>query len=560
MKMATNNKPEPCFPLLRLPFEIQHAICSLFCRHCKIPAPPPSAILSAPAGEAFQTLKALSETCCALNRIAQPILYHYPDVKAYTLFFKTAISRTDLAASVRVFARFYEAEWNSPWMRPRPGQREDFAYLIKLGQKYHLEDDGSGPDDAEEDLGAADDANFSRCFKYLVQTPDGDQEGYTRTMSHAAYCSLITALHFSILPRLEFAMIDMNDGRAWINHQLLTSGQLLFEYPYLKRAVSGNLNHFSYLRTVVFRRPYHYREESLGLESVAYLLDAIPNVRAVSFDLLQGTKPDEEYQDLDPFPTAPELSWSALPHLQEAYFDPCMRPDNPPPFIAISRMLQQCKQLKKLVYRHKFPDQHSPTLFSPAELFDAVSAAKNTLHHLEMYCNIAKIPRFQDGHLLDHRMKELSLLTTLVLDEELFCRHWLQDARADMNACLTTVLPENLTSLTVRLHDKFKAVPDIIQLGRVRALGCYTRLTNLQVHVLHDTTAPDDPYSSNRIPDSFDDSYLLHAVPPDKWEETLRGLTEKIRPDIVQAFPQMTLVEVRYVYEEIFSHRRLRFH
>lgn len=288
--------------------------------------------------------------------LAQPILYHYPDVKIYTPFFKTVIARPDLAASVRVCARLYEFDWNPTWPGPQPYEREDITYLIQLGQRFNLTDDGSGPEDAYEDLGAEDDVNFKRCFEYLIDENDSDDGGIMGNMAYAAYRSLLTALHFSILPSLTFAMVDVCDGRAWNRHMLLTSSQLLFEFPYLKKAIVGSPKNFSHLRTVVFRSAFHYRPDSLGLESIAYALNTMINVRVVLFDLLRGAKPNDEYQDLDPFPAPPELSWAVLPQLEEVYFDPCVRREDPPPMLAMSNMLKRCSQLQKLVYRHKYPD------------------------------------------------------------------------------------------------------------------------------------------------------------------------------------------------------------
>lgn len=556
--MATDSHPVSPFPFLSLPSEIRYKICSLFCRHCQTTTSP-SAMLTAPAGVAFQTLKALSETCHSLNEIAQPILYHFPDVKVYTSFFKTLIGRPDLAFNVRVFATYYEADWDLLNFKPPPDTREDKAYLIQLGQKFNLGDDGTGPDCASRDLGARDDVNFGRWFRCLNGE---DDEDFMLFMASAAYRCFITVLHFAILPKLEFAMIHMCDGRPFNRHMLLTSGQLLFEFPYLKRVIKNNPSHFLHLRTIVFRSAFHYREESLGLETIAYLLGAIPNVRVVLFDLLRGKKPCETYRDLDPFPEPPELGWSVLPQLDEIYFDPCVRPENRPPILAISNMLERCVRLKKLVYRHKYPDQYNPVLFAPIELLYAISSRRSTLQHLEIYCNNAKIPCFESHQLLDYRLKDFTLLKTLALDEQLFCRHWQKGECVDSDACLTDILPQNVSSLTVRLHDKFKAVPDIIRLGRDKALGHYPQLLSLSVRVLHDAKSPSDGFNMNQIEGSFDAEYLLYDIPPKQWEETLRQLVDKIRPSIVESFQNADgiSVSVEYLYEDLFGFDRMPYH
>lgn len=543
------------FKFLRLPLEIQYQICSLFCRHCGGPPSSPSFTLFEVADISFTTLKALSETCHALKEIAQPILYHYPDIKTYTPFFKTVATSPTLAASVKVLARLYESTWRPFRSGPARRSKEDYTYLIRLAKSFNLHDDADT--DSNVDYWALDDVNFKRCFQFLDDSDDGDQEGNTLDLALQAYSSLLTALHFAILPQLEFAMIDLYDGRCSLRSSLPKSGQLMLSYPYLPKIVAAKPDHFLHLDTIVFRRTYHYRGNSLGLERIAFLLPAIPNVRVVFFDRLHGEKPGR-YQELSqPPPPGPELTWPALTRLEEIYFDPCARPKNSIPLEAFSNMLQRCPKLTKLVYRHKYPDQYKPTvLFSPAALLNSILPyIKKRLQHLELYCSAAKIPSFPIDTLLGFRMKEFTVLSTLVLDEELFCQHWLSDSSQD--SCLVNILPETVSSLTVRLHDKFKAVPDIERLGRQVASGYYSKLSRLQVHVLHDREEIEDTWNANQDPDAFDSEYLLHSVPEEQWETTLRELAESIRLTVTEAFRDAEVaVEVKYVFEISFSDAR----
>lgn len=553
------------FLFLHLPLDIQHQVCSLFCRHCQCQGQPsaPSITLSEAAGVHFSTLKALSETCLALNKIAQPMLYHYPDVKTYTPFFKTVTARPALAASVRVLARLYESDWSWRKRDPQWHSKEDFAYLIELAKGFGLNDNV----DENVEYWAKDDANFKRCFAHLEECEEGDQQGYTMDLAHQSYFSLLITLHFAILPKLEFAMIDLYDGTWSLGQSTFNNGQLTLPYPYLPQIVAANPGHFAHLDTVVFRNSYHYRQDSLGLERIAFLFPVLPNVRTVFFQSLRGeNQEEEEYPEVPSCSSNAELNWSALAFLEEIYFDPCARLNTPVPLLAISSMIQRCSRLKKLIYRHKYPDQFNPTLFSPAGLFEVILSAKDTLLHLEIYCHHAKIPSFPCESLLDFRLKSLALLTTLVLDEELFCQHWLFDGHANKdesysNICLISILPNNISSLTVRLHDKFKAVVDIIRLGKEVALGHYhSQLSHLQVYVIHDVTGPADPYNLNQDPDAFDSEYFLYAVEPEGWKETLRALAETIRPTIAQAFAATDVaVKVEYRFEALLSSRRTPF-
>lgn len=539
------------FPFLRLPLEIQYQVCCLFCRHChgQGPAPSPSVTLCKVAGASFTTLKALSETCHALTDLAQPVLYHFPDVKRYTPFFKTVTTNPVLAASVRVLARIYDSDRS--WSVSERLENEDFPYLIRLGQQFELCEEA---DDETAEYWTWDDVNFKRCFECLIEPMDGDQIGYTTDMAFQAYCNLLTALHFSILPRLEFAMIDIYDGKRELRFSLPESGNLLLSYPYLPQVVAAKPEHFIHLRTIIFRQAYHYRQDRLGLERVDFLLPAISNVRVVFFEFLHGEK-DEYYQEPEflALAPAPELGWSALSDLEEVYFDPCAR-EKEPPLTAIFNMMQRCFRLKKFEYRHKWPDQYDPVLFSPSELLDSIVPVRGTLQHLALYCSSAKIPSFPRDSLLNAKLVEFSSLTTIILDEELFCQHWLSDTNVSEDSCLIHILPKTLSSLTIRLHDKFKAVPDVVRLGNEVLLGGYPRLSCVAVNIIQDIDEPEDPYAGNRNPDAFNSEYLLHGIPSDQWEETLRAFANSTRLAVMKAFQGTKVaIDVRYIHELLFS-------
>lgn len=483
-----------------------------------------------------------------MKELAQPILYHYPDIKTYTPFFKTVTKRPELAASVKILARVYESGWN--WAKPGPARHdiEDFAYLIQLAQGFGLNDDAANC----VDHWAEDDANFKRCFRFLEDTSDGDEIGYTMDMAQQSYFCLLIALQLAILPNLEFLFLDLYDGLDGFGSRLLNSGQLVLPYPYLPQVVATRPHHFARLSTIVFQSSYHYRQDSLGLERVSFLFPVLTNIRVTFLDRLLGKK-DTRYQEPHPPAPSPELAWSAIPRLEEIYFSPCARPSDPAPLVAICKLIQRCSQLKKLVYRHKYPGRQSPNSFSPTTLIEAIVPAKHTLLHLEMYCSSAKIPSFPIETLVDSRLRDFTLLKTLVVDEELFCQHWLPAPCPD--SCLVDILPPGVSSLTVRLHDKYKAVPDVVRLGRDVASGHHPQLSRLQVCVLRDVAGPLDPYNFDEHLDVFDsDEYFLHGVQSDRWEQAIQTLADTIRPTIVQAFNGTDVaVQVEYFYEVTVS-------
>lgn len=446
---------------LRIPIEIQHRVCALFCRHC-LGATSPATMIAETAGVPFKTLKALSETCHALNSIAQPLLYHYPAVKIYTPFFKSISCRPDLASNVRVLAKLYESEPKTVMFTPRPHTKEDFTYLRDLARSLCLD--------------SIEDPEFNQCFECINTSGDGDDHGFTKSMARAAFSSLLIAFHFMLLPKLEFAMIDLDDGRFLIRDRLLEDGRLLLPYPYLPKAVSIKPQHFNHLRTIVFRNTFHYNPEDLGLQRVSFLFPAIPSISRLFFQFVRGEKP-EGYRDLHPNRPRAELQWLALPHIQEIYFDPCIRPHDPAPLDGIFKMLQLCTDLRKFTFRLKFPDNYNSISFPPQKLSETLLPTKKTLQHLELYCNIAKIPLFREGTLLGHCLKEFSALETLILDEELFCHHWMLDSYH--NSCIVDILPDSVSFLTIRMHDKYKTIPDLTRLGQSVAEGGFPRLSRI---------------------------------------------------------------------------------
>ncbi|CEJ94981.1 hypothetical protein VHEMI10485 [[Torrubiella] hemipterigena] len=371
-------------------------------------------------------------------------------------------------------------------------------------------------------------------------------------MAQQSYFCLLTALQLSILPNLEFLSIDLYDGLDGFGSRLLNSGELLLPYPYLPQVVAAHPSHFARLSTIVFLSPYHYRQDSLGLEQVSFLFPVLTNNRVAFFDRLLGEK-DNRYQEPHPPAPSPELGWPALPSLEEIYFSPCARPSDPAPLVAISKLMQRCSQLKKLVYWHKYPGRKSPNSFSPIALVEAILPAKHTLLHLEMYCNSAKIPLFPIQTLVDSRLREFTGLKTLVVDEEIFCQHWLSDSCQD--SCLVDILPAGVSSLTVRIHDKYKVVPDIVRLGRDVASGRYSRLSRLQVYVLRDVAGPLDPYNFDELLDVFDsEEYFLYGVQSGQWQQAIQALADTIRPTVVQAFNGTDVaVKAEYLYEVTVS-------
>ncbi|GKU07804.1 unnamed protein product [Fusarium langsethiae] len=157
--------------LTELPVEILQCICDYLCLHCQIPhAVDAPFSLTRTALFDQKALASLSRTCSYLQAIAQPVLFHlylsdtsycvpripYDDdvehilrVKLFnvrhhfrersraTLFLRTLLDRTDLAASVHALA-LHQAPWDLPFqVPPVQGDHRADVEVSRLRQLEH---------------------------------------------------------------------------------------------------------------------------------------------------------------------------------------------------------------------------------------------------------------------------------------------------------------------------------------------------------------------------------------------------------------------------------------
>lgn len=524
------------FPFLCLPVDLQHQICALFCDHCTIPATVPLDILKHTAGDAFRTLKALSETCRSLSHVAQPLLYHCPDVKCYTSLFQTLSNRPDLANNVFIFARLYESIRKEPNWDTRRAEREDWEMLKALARKLDLRD----PDDAE----------YEKTFQYLAECEPTDQGGSTQSSAKASFGKLITAMVLVLAPRLQFVVIDIDDGVFCWRHL-----DPVIPFPFLPRWLATTGRTFSSLRTIVVRNAFHHRPDNLGIEAASFLFDVTPNVRSVVFQFMGGFEPryyDGDETKIQLYESNTLLKWPALGNVQQLCFDPCVRHDDAVPCMGIRNMVQKCSRLQRFMFRLRYPANKE--LFLPTELMQAVLPARTSLEWMELFCSDAKIPYLRSESLLTDELKHFTSLQVLVLDEQLFCGHWNSKPECVEDDCLVRILPETVTTLTIRLHDKFKAVPDLVRLGTEKKQGSFPRLIRVQVDVLQDLIHPVYQSVTHYDPPGFDHEYLLFGLERAEWGPAVMKLTEKIRPVILTAFEEAECIAVvDYLEEQLFA-------
>lgn len=97
------------FPFLRLPPEIQHAVCAELCVHCNYSGWDLSIeYFQETQGWpwSYRDLARLSRTSRALRALAQPLLYHVFPSRNCGRFLRTIFERPDLASGVKIFRGF----------------------------------------------------------------------------------------------------------------------------------------------------------------------------------------------------------------------------------------------------------------------------------------------------------------------------------------------------------------------------------------------------------------------------------------------------------------------
>lgn len=526
------------FPLfLRLPYDIQVQICGLFCAHCRHD-PTPLIIYTDNMWD--NPVRALSQTCRTLKAIAQPIYFHCPYTRRHGKFIRHMRKYPHLAQHVRVFAH-HKLYWGGACEHDYIDEA-DVLYLKELSDELGLGE----PDDPNYDI------PFKEFSRYIR-----DEHILKHQFMFLALDHLLTTIYFAILPKLEVAAIDLYQGKGgdrFMDQDPRYPG-VPTPYFYLPRFLQNNPFTLHSLKTIVFRYPAHWKDDNLGLDRAHFIFPHIPNVRSVIFDHVMDICPVAE---VSVEKRHPELFWSALPLLQEVYFQPCNRPGNMIPYTGIRNLLSQCTSLKKVSFAHADPntfENAGPLLFYPKQAVDALLPVAPTVESLGLFCSRSMVPNLVQSSLLTDELHAFTQLSVLDLDEQVFCRHWL-DTVAPPH-CLVGLLPSSVCSFTLRMHDKYRAIDDVIHLGQLTNSSLMaTSLTRVRVLVLYNTNG------LCYIP--FDEEHYLHGVEYDEQVEVLQTLAHKIRPRILAAFRNsMIRVTVEYeggpFYRGMFNGSRLQY-
>lgn len=199
-----------------------------------------------------------------------------------------------------------------------------------------------------------------------------------------------------------------------------------------------------------------------------------------------------------------------------------------------------------------------PNPFSSSELLQSLLPARTTLQHISLYSSPMKLQLNATKIALGPTLDMFPLLTTLFIDEQRFCHHWLRghvqdkpSSELDLDpVCLIAILPRTISSLTVRLHGRYAAGVDVIHLGHKILQGCFPALSTLQVQILNDMSGLRMGLHAGSW--AIKDCLLYH-VPPEDRVETLKKLARELKLRIEDAFLGTGIQpKVRYNHSYLF--------
>lgn len=528
--------------LLDLPGEVLHLICAQLCHHCRSRTLGGSSERPMDAVEDWTSyckdslaLHALSQTCTVLRDAAQALLYHFPRIKSHHCFLRTVRERPDLADHVKhVWPVRVSLDELAKDMAP-----DGFALVKKTASELQMLVPGTDDTPFEDEFSVL----LAHLASRLDDHQDGpqDEPEHDCFFQRDIFQTLLQGMLMALLPRLEVMHVDCwNDDNRFppeIYHhakrRLRRTGRMV-----------SDGNGMGSLRTVVVRnwRLHTYRWErddlmardapdgvfdGVHLDPHEFLLTcAASSLRQLIFRYLDAP---HTWPATSRGPNPTKTLWSALPHLRAVEFQqmawgvcrvhPESGMDSLPEeqleaaYAGMEQMARECASLRSFSVSVVPFDGTGPNSFSPRRLLQSLLPAAE---RLEAICvqpyGIALRPFTEllvggaDLHCFT-RLQELSLL------EDCFCRGWTLDDDYDPDdddflgslpgedsdgkeadekeeehpyactstMCLVDMVPQSVTSLTVRLRGQPRAIPDIVRLGQEAAQGRFPSLRRVAV-------------------------------------------------------------------------------
>lgn len=472
------------FPFVHLPVDVQYQICRLFCPHCHDDGDL-FTVLHCESTEGNRALLRLASTCHRVRAVCEPVLYHYPRITCYTAFFRTLMGRPELAEHVKVMNKVDQNEIKDFTYGKTGFHREDFLYLRYLA--YALQ------------LGDSDEDAFNKLFPGLA-TRGGD--GFSRlpvreqnrnfVLLATAYDNLITSIMVAMCPFIQVLSINIDNGATYDG--LTEGGSPLPKFIFLPKLIGHNSGSLEFVHTLIVRNTEHHSPYSLGLDRIAFLWQALPNVRRLVFD--RSSWDGLSVQLSDSFEKHVEYDWSALAKLKEIRFLKFSRQSLPLPLRGMKRLIKGCNRLEKFVFH---PQNLQSDTFLPLCLVRILLPAAQHLQYLAIYCPPPEEASVDSQFLLNEEVKKLEVLKKLVIDEPTFCRHY-HDQNDELvgnrSQCITNLLPTSVEQLTVYLRGRLDTYHDIMDLAECVLLGEFPNLSQIRVVALFEETQW--PYSSPR--------------------------------------------------------------
>lgn len=550
--------------LLLLPEEIIYSICSLFCAHCCDLDDLPlgrhfiddNNILQHRHKQGAITLQNLVQTCSKLRSTVQPILYHAPTFYSYTRLARTLLSRPDLASAVRVYIYLFRIREYGP-KYPSYAVYEDVDLMLEIAR-------GQGV--VEEHVSI---------YNLLFIPPDCREtsqpllatETLLRRPRYADYIHmqiewfdrLAEETILALLPNLQVAIVRINDRPSHPNTTALQGGHFARIFPNPSQS-------WPLLHTLAIEQITTTSNMMAGISMLYHhqsLLEKAPNLQRLVLSCPdKGTKSTipELSTTLPPLDGIRQLILHGMIVSSPEYRAPI------PQTSYIAELTALCRNLDAISMR---PRHHATHAWASASEFSPIWHLRDLpariLQHLRLYSSQLRIRQdvIQQGLSL---LKDFVALKSLVIDEQCFCKHWLKDkdqlhtyegsydSDSTMPTCLTSILPPYLKNLTIRLHDKYYAVGDIVELGKqVAGGGNFLHLTRVSVIILDEVKQKERykyPYDVVLKGEKLVE--FLEAVA--EKQRTLQNRTQKWQLEILAAF-EGTRVDamVERVVEDVFS-------
>lgn len=157
-----------------------------------------------------------------------------------------------------------------------------------------------------------------------------------------------------------------------------------------------------------------------------------------------------------------------------------------------------------------------------------LEAVSKILTHFALACSYLMTHNLVPSTLFGSNMHVLEMLADLDVEEQVFCRHWMDTEEPAI--CLSDMIPSKVTTLTVRMHDKFRATNDILHPANHSERKRFPLLSTLTVFICF----PEDSLQHRRQQDP--EHYFIDISSEAKADEIIADIREKTWSDLSQVF------------------------